>query len=156
MSKVENNLQKYNLSLPDLAALKVAYKAYTISKNHIYISGQLPLGFGELSEHAGQLGNDCTVERGNKIAEFCALNVLAQLKEACQGDLDKVKQCVKITVFVNSSADFTGHPAVANGASEVFNKAFSEDAAPSHARSAIGTSQLPFGVAVEVEAIFEI
>jgi enamine deaminase RidA (YjgF/YER057c/UK114 family) len=153
MSQAIKNLQEKGFTLPSLPENKALYQPFVISSGQVYISGQLPQGFGDLSNHVGQLGHDCSLERGKEIAQLCALNAIAQLQAAC-GDLDKVKRCLKITVFVNSTAEFTSQPAVANGASEIMITAFGEKG--HHARSAIGVSQLPFGVAVEVEAIFEI
>jgi enamine deaminase RidA (YjgF/YER057c/UK114 family) len=153
MSQVLANLNAQGINLPALGESKTLFKQYVVSGNHVYISGQLPLGFGDLKEHVGQLGKNCDIERARKIANYCALNAIAQLQAAI-GDLDKVKRCTKLTVFVNSTAEFTDQPQVANAASELMIQAFGEKGA--HARSAIGVSQLPFGVAVEVEAIFEI
>ena len=153
MSQVLENLNAQGINLPELGESKTIFKQYIVSGNHVYISGQLPLGFGDLKDHVGQLGKSCDVERARKIAHYCALNAIAQLQVAI-GDLDRVKRCVKLTVFVNSTGDFTDQPMVANAASELMVAAFGEKGA--HARSAIGVSQLPFGVAVEVEAIFEI
>lgn len=154
MNSIEQNLADNNLSLPELKGSNALFSPYVLDGNYIYVSGQLPLGFGSLEETKGQLGDTITIEHGQKIAKYCALNLLAQVKQACNGDLSKIKKCVKITVFVNSTTDFTDQPMVANGASEVINKAFGFEA--SHARSAIGVSQLPSGVAVEVEGIFKI
>lgn len=153
MSQVLESLSAQGIKLPLLGESKTLFKQFVVSGNHVYISGQLPLGFGELKEHVGQLGKNCDLERGKRIARYCALNAIAQL-QAAVGDLDKVKRCVKLTVFVNSTAEFTDQPQVANAVSELMVQAFGEKGA--HARSAIGVSQLPFGVAVEVEAIFEI
>jgi enamine deaminase RidA (YjgF/YER057c/UK114 family) len=154
MDTVNQRLQKYNITLPALGSNNLAFIPFVIVQNIVYISGQLPMGFGALSEHKGQLGKEFNVEQGKKIAEICAINVIAQIKEACKGNLEKVKKCIKLTVFVNSVANFIEQPAVANGASELINNVFGEKG--THARSAIGVSQLPFGVAAEVEAIFEI
>jgi len=153
MSQVIDNLEKAGLKLPVLGESKTLFKQHIVSGSHVYISGQLPLGFGELKEHMGQLGRDCDIERGKKIAQYCGLNVIAQLQAAVE-NLDKVKRCSKLTVFVNSSANFTEQPLLANVVSELMITAFGEKG--NHARSAIGVSQLPFGVAVEVEAIFEV
>ncbi|MCE2991768.1 MAG: RidA family protein [Candidatus Jidaibacter sp.] len=154
MSQVLKRLKEANLELPVLSSSAAKFKPYVISGNHIYISGQLPLGFGDISEHVGKLGSDCPVERGIKIAKIVALNILYQAYKACDGNLDRIKQCVKITVFVNSSAIFTDQAIIANAISDVMLLAFAEKG--EHARSAIGVAQLPFGVAVEAEAIFEI
>jgi len=151
---INHTLTSLGITLPPASKPAASYVPFVVSENHVYISGQLPLGIGELTDHVGQLGNGCTVEKGQETAKVCALNVVAQLKEACGGDLNRVKRCVKLVVFVNSSSTFTEQPQVANGASDLMVKIFGEKG--SHARSAIGCSQLPRGVAVEVEAIFEI
>lgn len=151
---IESKLTELKLTLPELKASSGLFKPFMISGNTVYISGQLPIGFGDLSEHVGQLGRDCTIEKATNVAHICGLNVIAQLKAACDGNLDKVKRCVKITVFVNSDSNFTDQPLIANAVSDLLVKVFGDKGA--HARSAIGVSQLPFGVAVEVEAIFEI
>jgi enamine deaminase RidA (YjgF/YER057c/UK114 family) len=152
--KVEAKLKELNLTLPEIKPAQTLFKPYLVTGNTVYISGQLPTGFGELSEHVGQLGKDCDIEKGKKVAHICGLNVIAQVKAACGGNLDKVKKCAKLVVFVNSSSTFTEQPAIANAVSDLMLKVFGD--AGNHARSAIGVSQLPFGVAVEVEAIFEI
>lgn len=153
-SNIDQTLKSLGLALPTLSKPVASYVPFVVTGNMVYISGQLPLGTGPLEEHMGQLGNGFSVEKGKKVAEICTLNVIAQLKEACGGDLNKVKRCVKLVVFVNSSATFTDQPTVANGASELIVKLFGSRG--EHARSAVGVSQLPRGVAVEVEAIFEI
>ena len=150
----EQNLKDLGLTLPPATKPVASYVPFVVTGNLVFLSGQLPLGVGELSTHVGQLGRDFSVEQGKATAQLCGLNVIAQLKEACGGDLSRVKQCVKLVVFVNSSADFIEHPQVANGASDLVKQVFGDKG--QHARSAIGVSQLPRGVAVEVEAIFEI
>lgn len=150
----EANLAASGIKLPEAIKPVASYVPYVVTGNQVFISGQLPLGIGELSEHVGQLGRDFTLEQGNKTARVCALNVISQLRAACGGNLDRVARCVKLVVFVNSTGDFTDQPAVANGASDTMKEVFGE--AGEHARSAIGVSQLPKGVAVEVEAVFEL
>lgn len=147
-------LKSLNITLPPASKPAASYVPFVVTGNTVFISGQLPLGVGELETYVGQLGNGYPLDNGKETARVCALNVIAQLKEACGGNLNKVKRCVKLTVFVNSSADFTEQPQVANGASDLMVKVFGDKGA--HARSAVGVSQLPRGVAVEVEAIFEI
>lgn len=154
MSRAIRRLAEFNLVLPVLPVPTTKFKPYVVSGNHVYVSGQLPLGFGDIKEHVGQLGKDCDVKNGINIAKIVALNVLYQAAAACGGDLDKIKRCVKLTVFVNSSSTFTDQPVIANAISEIILIAFGDEG--EHARSAIGVSQLPFGVAVEAEAIFEI
>jgi enamine deaminase RidA (YjgF/YER057c/UK114 family) len=154
MSEALKNIEAHGHKLPVLKPAQTLYRPYIKSGNQVFISGQLPLGFGELTEHKGQLGRDYTIEQGQKTAHICGLNVIAQLQEACGGDLDKVKSCLKLTVFVNSSPSFTDHPQIANPVSDLMVKTFGDKG--QHARSAVGVAQLPFGVAVEVEAIFEV
>ena len=101
-----------------------------------------------------KVGSAISIEVAKNCAKLCAINLLAQLKVACDGDLDKVKQCVRLGIFVNGDADFKDHSAVANGASDLIAQVFGD--AGKHARAAVGAGSLPFGVAVEVEAIFEI
>lgn len=155
MSQIEKNLNQHNLTLPELGDSKTLFSPAVVSGNLMFISGQLPTGFGDLSLHSGQLGKNVSEEQGKEIAKICMLNCFAQAKKALGGSLDKMKKCVKITVFVNSTSEFTAQPAIANGASEVIISAFGSEVGK-HSRSAIGVSQLPLGVAVEVEAIFEI
>jgi enamine deaminase RidA (YjgF/YER057c/UK114 family) len=150
---VEATLKSLNITLPEASKPAASYVPYVVSGNMVYISGQLPLGVSELSTYVGQLGNDFTLEQGQETARVCGLNVLAQLRAAC-GNLNNVVRCVKLTVFVNSTGTFTEQPQVANGASDLMVKVFGSKGA--HARSAIGVSQLPRGVAAEVEAVFEI
>jgi enamine deaminase RidA (YjgF/YER057c/UK114 family) len=152
MNKVKERLKKIGFELPKLGENKTLFKQCVQSGNHIYVSGQLPAGFGELSMYAGQLGGNIDIEKGKQIAKYSFLNILAQL-EAFLGDLDKIKKCVKITVFVNSYAHFNEQHLVANAASQIILDIFEN---PDHSRSAIGVAQLPFGVAVEIEGIFEI
>ena len=102
----------------------------------------------------GKVGADISLEDGKAAARLCAVNVIAQVKAACSGDLDRVKRCVKVGVFVNAVPDFTQHPEVANGASDLFQDVFGD--AGKHSRAAVGAGSLPRGVAAEVEAVFEI
>jgi enamine deaminase RidA (YjgF/YER057c/UK114 family) len=151
---IEATLTSLNITLPPASKPVASYVPFVTVGNTVYISGQLPLGVGELSSYVGQLGNGYSIEKGQEAARVCALNLIAQVKEACGGDLNRVKRCVKLSVFVNSSADFTEQPQVANGASDLIVSVFGEKGR--HARSAVGVSQLPRGASVEVEAIFDI
>ncbi len=152
MSQVKERLLAKGYEIPALAEAKTLFKQVAVSGKTVYVSGQLPGGFGEMSNHVGQIGKDFNLEHGKTIAAYCALNILTQL-EKYFGDLDKVKRCLKLTIFVNSVANFNEQHLVANGASEVILCAFE---GTDHTRSAFGVAQLPFGVAVEVEGIFEI
>ena len=151
--KPEDILKENNIILPEAADPVGSYVAAKIIGKLLYISGQISIGSdGKLIK--GKLGKDLTVEDGYKAAERCALSIVAQVKKACGGDLSKIKQCVKLTGFVNSSEDFTDQPKVINGASDLIAKIFSEKGM--HTRAAVSTNSLPLGVAVEVDAIFEL
>lgn len=155
MSAVEAKLQPLGLTLPEaIAPVGAAYVPYTVSGNVVYVSGQLPLVNGKV-EHKGYVGSDFSVDEAKKVAQICALNVLAQVKAACGGDLSRVKKVVKLVIFVNSAQGFNEQHLVANGASELMIEAFGKEIG-AHARSAVGMQGLPFGVPVEVEGFFEI
>ncbi|MBL0317968.1 MAG: RidA family protein [Alphaproteobacteria bacterium] len=152
--KIDSRLNELGITLPEPLTPVANYVPYVISGKQVIISGQVPKGFPESDSYIGQLGGNITVETGTEAARACALNILAQLKAACGGNLDRVKRCLRLGVFVNSTADFTQQPAVANGASNIMVDVFGD--AGKHARAAVGSSQLPLGVAVEVDAMFEI
>ena len=153
MSAVAKKLEELNIEIPEAAKPAAKYVPYTVSGNQIIISGQLPFVNGSLDAQVGKLGDNFSIEQGQEVAKICAINILSQVKDACGGDLDKAK-CLRLGVFVNATPDFTEHPQVANGASELVANVLGDNGI--HARSAIGVSGLPFGVAVEVEATFEI
>lgn len=153
MSTADQNIASLGLTLPEAATPAANYVPYTISGKLVFISGQLPMQDGK-PFLVGKLGKGVDIEQGKKTAEICALNILAHLKKACGGDLGKVKQCVRLGVFVNSAEDFTDHPKVANGASDLMVAVFGDKG--KHSRFAVGVSQLPLGVAVEVDATFEL
>lgn len=148
---IEDRLAELNITLPEAAAPAANYVPFVISGNHLYISGQIPMGANGL-EYIGKLGDDTNVADGQAAAQLCAVNILAQAKSAL-GDLEKIKRLVKLVGFVNSTPDFTDQPKIINGASD-FMVAALGDKGP-HARSAVGVAALPFGVAVEIEAIIE-
>ena len=151
--KPEDVLKENNIILPEAADPVGSYVAAKIIGKLLYISGQISIGSdGKLIK--GKLGKDLTVEDGYKAAERCALSIVAQVKKACGGDLSRIKECVKLTGFVNSTEDFTDQPKVINGASDLIAKIFSEKGM--HTRAAVSTNSLPLGVAVEVDAIFEL
>lgn len=153
MSVIEARLKELGVTLPTPPMPVASYVPYTISGNQVYISGQIPLADGAV-KYVAKLGQDGAVEMGQAAAQLCAINVLAQLKAACGGDLDRVVRCLRLGVFVNATPDFTQHPEVGNGASDLIAAVFGD--AGKHARAAIGVGSLPRGVAVEVDAIFEI
>ena len=149
----EDILKENNIILPEAADPVGSYVAAKIIGKLLFISGQISIGSdGKLIK--GKLGKDLTVEDGYKAAERCALSIVSQVKKACGGDLSKIKECVKLTGFVNSTEDFTDQPKVINGASDLIAKIFSEKGM--HTRAAVSTNSLPLGVAVEVDAIFEL
>jgi enamine deaminase RidA (YjgF/YER057c/UK114 family) len=151
--KAEENLKKLNIELPNAPSPVGAYVAYKKINNLVFISGQISYkSNGELVK--GKLGLDLNIEQGQDAARACAVNILSQIKVACNGDLDKIKNCVKITGFVNSIDSFVDQPKVINGASELLTQILGENG--KHARAAVSVSSLPLGAAVEVEAIFEI
>lgn len=150
---IQTKLQELGLELPTVAAPAANYVPYVISKGMIYVSGQIPFLNGE-KMHLGRVGNDLTTQDGEKAAQACALNILAQVNEAVGGDWSKVKRCVKLGGFVNCTADFTDQPLVINGASNLIGEVMGD--AGKHARFAVGAPSLPLGVAVEIDAVFEI
>lgn len=149
---VEDKLSQMNLKLPTVTAPVANYVPYVIAGKLVFISGQLPLEDGKI-KFAGKIGDKVSETEGAEAAKLSALNILANLKAAV-GSLDKVKRCVKITGFVNSTTDFTAHPKIINGASDLIVAAFGDKG--KHARAAVGVPSLPLGAAVEVEAIFEL
>ncbi len=148
----EKKLQDLGIELPNPPAPAANYVPYTIAGNILTISGQVTMGPNGL-EYIGKLGDTADVETGQAAARLCAINILAQAKAAL-GDLDRIKQVIKIQGFVNATPDFTDHPAVVNGASDLLAEVLGD--AGKHARAAVGMSSLPFGVAVEVDAVIEI
>jgi enamine deaminase RidA (YjgF/YER057c/UK114 family) len=152
-SKVEARLKELNIALPTPPAPVASYVPFVVTGSLVFISGQVTLAEGGL-KYVGIVGKDLTLEDGQAAARLCAVNVVAQLKAACSGDLDRVKRCVKLGVFVNAIPGFSQHPEVANGASDLIVEIFGD--AGRHSRAAVGAGSLPRNVAVEVEAVFEI
>ena len=150
---VEARLKAKGIDLPAAPSPAANYVPFVRSGALLFISGQVPVEDGRLP-YVGVVGKDISLEQGQAAARLCAINILAQAKAALDGDLDRVKRCVRLGGFVRSSADFTEQPEVVNGASNLMVEAFGE--AGKHARAAVGTNALPRGVAVEVEAIFEV
>ena len=148
-----DNLKKLNITIPDAPDPVGAYVAYKFSGKLLYISGQLPIGKeGKIIK--GKIGKDLSLEEGQEAARLCVINILAQVKKAVKGDLSKVKNCVKITGFVNSTDDFIDQPKVINAASEMLSNVFGDSG--KHTRAAVSSNSLPLGIAVEIDAIFEI
>ncbi len=152
-SKVEARLKEKGIDIPEGPSPIANYVPFAISGNVVYISGQGTFKDGKLL-YIGKLGREFTIEEGQKAAQLCAVNVLAQLRKACDGDLDRVVRVLRVGGYVNSMPDFTQQPKVINGASDLFVAAFGN--AGRHARTAIGVPVLPDDIAVEVDAIFEI
>lgn len=150
---VESRLSALGLDIPMAPKAVANYVGYKIVGDLVIISGQLPLKEGKVL-YAGHLGATVSLEEGIAAARQCAINILAQLKTAVDGDWQRVKQCVRLGGFVASTDDFTKHPLVVNGASDLIAEVFGE--AGRHARAAVGVAALPLGASVEVEAIFQI
>jgi len=151
--KFEENLKKNKLELPKAADPVGSYVATKEVGKLLYISGQISMdASGNLIK--GKLGKDLTTEEGYEAAARCALSIISQAKKHLSNDLSKIKNCIKLTGFVNSTDDFTDQPKVINGASDTIAKVFDDNGM--HARAAVSTNSLPLGVAVEVDAIFEL
>ena len=149
----KENLEKNNIILPKAADPVGSYVASKISGKLIFISGQISIDEnGVLIK--GKLGKELDVKAGYNAAKRCALSIVAQVKKICNDDLEKVKSCIKLTGYVNSTNDFTDQPKVINGASDLIASVFGD--AGMHTRAAVSTNSLPLGVAVEIDAIFEL
>ncbi|MDC0215735.1 RidA family protein [Candidatus Pelagibacter sp.] len=149
----DEKIKELNIDLPEAKAPVGSYVATKIIGNLLYISGQISMDAkGKLIK--GKVGKDLTTDVAYKAAERCGLSIVAQVKKACDGNLSKVKSCVKLTGFVNSTDDYTEQPKVVNGASDLIASIFGE--AGMHTRAAVSTNSLPLGVSVEVDAIFEL
>lgn len=152
MHSFENQLTTLQLQLPTVATSLANYLPCTIVGSLLFVSGQLPYQDGKIAI-TGQLGSTVSEEKGIEAARHCMLNILAQAR-AKLGSLDRIKRCVKLTGFVSATPNFTAHPKIINGASDLIVAILGE--AGKHARAAVGVSSLPLGAAVEIEAIFEI
>ena len=149
----EENIDKLKLELPDAKAPVGNYVATKILGKILFVSGQISIDErGQLIK--GKVGKDLDTEAGYNAAKRCALSIVAQVKKACGNDLTKVKSCIKLTGFVNSTDDFTEQPKVINGASDLIASIFGNDGM--HTRAAVSTNSLPLGVSVEIDAIFEL
>jgi enamine deaminase RidA (YjgF/YER057c/UK114 family) len=151
--RIEARLKERGIELPEAATPVANYVPFTISGSLVVVSGQICLWNRE-RRFVGKLGADVSVADGQQAARLCALNVLAHLRVAAGGDLDRVKRVLRLGGFVNCTPEFTDMPQVVNGASDVMVEIFGD--AGRHARAAVGVSSLPLGVAVEVEAMFEL
>ena len=150
---ISEKLKKLNIILPNAPDPVGAYVAYKIIGNLLFISEQLPIDQNGVMIK-GKIGKDLDLEEGKKASKLCILNILAQANKALDGDLGKIKNCVKITGFVNSSDDFKDQPKIINPASETLTAIF--DNKGKHARAAVSSNSLPLGACVEIDAIFEI
>ena len=153
MKKVIDRINTLKIKLPEPRPPVGSYVATKIIGNLLYISGQI-----SIDENAklitGKIGKDLNLDEGYKAAERCGLSIIAHVKNACGGDLDKVKSCVKLTGYVNSTNNFKDQPKIINGASDIIAKIFEKQG--EHTRAAVSVNSLPLGVAVEVDAIFEL
>ena len=149
----EKKIKELSLKLPEARDPVGSYLASKIIGKMLFISGQISISEkGELIK--GKIGKELNTEDGYEAAKRCGLNIISQVKKACEGDLSKVKSCIKLTGFVNSTEDFTEQPKVINGASDLIVSVFGD--AGMHTRAAVSTNSLPLGVSVEVDAIFEL
>ena len=150
---IDARLKELGITIPEAPAPAANYVPFTTSGNLVFVAGQVPFVDGKLTK-TGRVGEDASVEDGYEQARICAINLIAQIKVACGGDLDRVRRVVKLGGFVASAPDFTGQPAVVNGASDLMVDVFGD--AGKHARFAVGVNVLPLGCVVEIDAIFEI
>lgn len=151
--RIDARLAELKISLPTANPPAGNYVPVVITGNLAFVSGQIPMAQGEV-KFRGRVGVDLSIEQGQEAARLCCINILAQLKNALGGDLDRVRRCVKVGGFVNCDAGYPDQPKIVNGASDLMVAVFGD--AGRHARFAVGTNALPFDCAVEVEAIFEI
>ena len=149
----ENKINELKINLPKAKAPVGSYVGTKIAGNLLYVSGQISINEnGDLIK--GKVGKDLNTDEAYKAAERCGLSIISQVKKACNGDLSKIKSCIKLTGFVNSTEEFTEQPKVINGASDLIASVFGD--AGMHTRAAVSTNSLPLGVSVEVDAIFEL
>jgi len=153
MTAIDARLRELGIELPEAPTPAANYVPWVRAGALVFVSGQIPMVDGKPG-FVGKLGEDMSVEEGQAAARTCALALLAQVKVACDGDLDRVVRCLKLGGFVNCAPDFTDHPQVINGASNLMVDVLGDTGR--HARFAVGAASLPFGVAVEVDGIFEV
>ena len=153
MNNVDKKIKILKIELPETKAPVGAYVATKIVGNLLFISGQVSIN-KDATLIIGKVGKDLNLDEGYKAAERCGLSIISHAKKACQGDLSKIKSCVKLTGYVNSTNDFKDQPKVINGASDIIAKVFEKKG--EHTRAAVSANSLPLGVAVEVDAIFEL
>ena len=150
---LEQKLEELGYELPGTPSAYANYVPYVVAGNLVFVAGQIPFLNGE-AMHQGMLGADMDIDAGVEAAKACALNILAQVNDAVDGDWSRVKRCVKLGGFVASTAEFTDHPKVVNGASDLIVDVMGD--AGRHARFAVGAPNLPLGCSVEIDAVFEI
>ncbi len=150
---IDARLAELGIAIPEAPLPAANYVPWVVTGNLVFIAGQVPFEEGKLG-HVGKLGDAFSVEDGQACARIVAVNILAQLKAACGGDLDRVTRCVKLGGFVNSTPDFTDQPKVVNGASDLIVAVFGDRG--KHARFAVSAPSLPFDAAVEIDAVFEV
>ncbi len=151
--EVDARLAELGIDVPDAAAPVANYVGFVQTGNLVFVSGQVPIKDGQF-QYQGKLGDSMSLEDAQAAARLCAINIIAQVKAACGGDLDRVTRVVKLTGFVNSTGDFTDQPKVINGASDLMVEVFADKGR--HSRAAVSAAALPVGVSVEVEAVVEI
>lgn len=151
--EIESTIARLGLVLPPTPKPVANYVPFVVTGPLVFISGQITVGPNGL-EYIGRVGEDFDIPTAQKAARLCTLNVIAQLRAACDSDLDRVKRCVRLGGFINAIPEFKDHSAVVNGASDLIAEVFGERGR--HARTSLGVASLPFGVAVEIEALFEI
>ena len=153
MGKIDNRLAELGITVPTPAKPVANYVGWVRTGNLVFTAGQVTLADGKF-HYIGKVGAEISVDDAQKAARLCAINIIAQLREACGGDLDRVKRIVKLVGFVNGTPEFSEHPKVINGASDLMVEVFGD--AGKHARSAVGAGSLPLNISVEIEAIAEI
>ncbi len=151
--QIDARLAELGIEVPEAAAPVANYVGYVTAGNMVFVSGQVTLKDGDF-QYVGKVGDKISIEDAQEAARICAINIIAQLKAACGGELDRVKRIVKLGGFVNSTPDFTQQAQVINGASDLMVEVFGEKG--KHARFAVSASSLPLGVSVEVDAVAEI
>ncbi len=151
--EIEARLKELGIVIPDAVPALANYVPWVQSGNNVWIAGQVPLVDGEL-KHVGKVGDDIELEEAQAAARICGLNLISQVRAACDGDLDRVVRCLKVGGYVNAVADFGQHPQVVNGASDLMVEVFGD--AGRHARFAVGAGSLPRNVSVEIDAVFEV
>ena len=150
---IADKLKELNIKIPEAPSPVGAYVAFKKIGNLLFISGQLPIS-NDGNMNKGKIGENLKIEDGQKASKLCVINILAQVNKALNGDMNKVKNCIKITGYVNSTDDFKDQPKVINPASETISALFGESG--KHTRAAVSANSLPLGAAVEIDAIFEI